>query len=552
MSWLENMLLKSKLMLLTSVLMIALAVIGFLGYKAVNAWEVDVVELGEVRANSLVSVGTIRYGVLLFAIQVNRSTGLKGDPEMKTKMQNVSEVMQKGFNIIDEGLNSYKKVMPVGEEADAWQKFVTDYEQWRKRNEIYKADVIDGLIKSSDAEQNEILFGKMADHLKNITALRISMENNMQKLYMVNKENMAKTSENAKKQSSSYRELSMLIVIISILSSIVLAAIIIRSITRSITTSVTFIRDGAAQITSASSQVAASSSSLAQGASEQAASVEQVSATLEESTAINTLNTDNAMQADILAKNANDSARAGYEKGEQLAGSMHAITESATKISGIIKAIDQIAFQTNLLALNAAVEAARAGEHGLGFAVVADEVRNLAQRAASAAKETSLIIEEVLLQIKEGNQIAHATHTSFKEIVEQSKKVSDLIGEISIAGKEQSEGMVQINQAMGQVDQVTQQVAANSEEAAAAAEELNAQASSMMEAVSVLAKIVGMDVHTPIVKPQREYVQQPDIKSSQMLHKTNKPAKESVAQKRVLPNKAEEIFPLSEDDLKEF
>ena len=150
-----------------------------------------------------------------------------------------------------------------------------------------------------------------------------------------------------------------------------------------------------------------------------------------------------------MAKNANDSAKTGYQKGEQLSKSMHAITESAAKISGIIKAIDQIAFQTNLLALNAAVEAARAGEHGLSFAVVADEVRNLAQRAAAAAKETSDIIEEVVGQIKEGNEIAHATHTSFKEIVEQSKKVSDLIGEISIAGKEQSEGMAQINQAMG-------------------------------------------------------------------------------------------------------
>lgn len=266
----------------------------------------------------------------------------------------------------------------------------------------------------------------------------------------------------------------------------------IRSINQNITTSVSAIRDGAMQITSASDQVASSSSSLAQGASEQASSVEEVSATLEESTAINSQNTDNARQADILAKNANDSARAGYEKGEQLSHSMHAITESAAKISGIIKAIDQIAFQTNLLALNAAVEAARAGEHGLGFAVVADEVRNLAQRAASAAKETSVIIEEVVEQIKEGNQIALATHTAFQEIVDQSKKVSDLIGEISIAGKEQSEGMAQINQAMGQVDQVTQQVAANSEEAAAAAEELNAQATSMMETVRVLAQMVGI------------------------------------------------------------
>ncbi|OHD98083.1 MAG: hypothetical protein A3E21_09290 [Sulfurimonas sp. RIFCSPHIGHO2_12_FULL_36_9] len=547
MGWLENMLLKSKLMLLTAVLIISLIVVGFMGYRATTQLEADIVELGEVRSSSLISTGTIRYGIMLFAIQVNRSRGLENDPDMKTKMQNVSEMMQKGFGIIDKGIEKYNKVAHTKEESEIWGKFLPDYEQWRKRNESFKSDVIEGLSKSDDPEQTELLFGKIGEHLLKITSLRMSMEENLQKLYSINEENMVETSKHSKEEASSFKELLAMIVTASIILAIVLATIIIRSITRSITASVTSIKDGAAQISSASDQVASSSSSLAQGASIQAASVEEVSATLEESTAINTQNTDNARQADILAKNANDSARAGYEKGEQLSSSMHAITESATKISGIIKAIDQIAFQTNLLALNAAVEAARAGEHGLGFAVVADEVRNLAQRAASAAKETSVIIEEVLGQIKEGNQIALATHTSFKEIVEQSKKVSDLIGEISIAGKEQSEGMTQINQAMGQVDQVTQQVAANSEEAAAAAQQLNAQASSMMDSVFVLAKMVGMNTATQIVATKKGPHYQAEIKAPQMTHKKN-----YISKSRESSSKAEEIFPLHEDDLKEF
>lgn len=367
------------------------------------------------------------------------------------------------------------------------------------------------------------------------------MRQNVDNIIKINADLSKKAVEEAKSESTLASDMTLFISIGIFVLAIALATIIIRSINKSISQSVVTIRDGAMQITSASDQVASSSSSLAQGASQQASSVEEVSATLEENTAINAQNANNAYQADLLAKKANESARAGFARGEELSRSMASITTAAAKISGIIKTIDQIAFQTNLLALNAAVEAARAGEHGLGFAVVADEVRNLAQRAALAAKETSLIIEEVVEQIKGGNQIALATHTAFNEIVEQSQKVSNLISEISIAGKEQSEGMAQINQAMGHVDQVTQQVAANSEEAAAAAEELNAQATSMMETVQLLAKLIGMQT-APVASVH---------KKASSVGISFAPPKKQV---KLTPSHTStaEIKPLSEDDLREF
>lgn len=545
MNWLENMVLQSKLMLLTGMMVLAMIVLGFMGYKATVGWQTDIIEIGDVRVPSLISSGSIRNGTQLVAIQMNRVRGLKGDPKLQEKMVNASEEMSKGFDRIDNGIKVYEPLPQSKEEAEEWKQFKVFYGPWREQSDKFQREVVDALAKTNDPLQIDALFVQMTDQLESIRAKRKASGTHLQNVYDINKQLVDDTNKEAKEKSTSYKQMFMFIAFGSILFAILLAWAIIRSITRSITSSVTSIRDGAMQITSASDQVAASSSSLAQGASEQASSVEEVSATLEESTAINTQNTDNARQADILAKNANDSARAGFEKGEQLSRSMHAITDSAAKISGIIKTIDQIAFQTNLLALNAAVEAARAGEHGLGFAVVADEVRNLAQRAASAAKETSVIIEEVVSQIKEGNQIALATHTSFQEIVEQSKKVSNLIGEIAIAGKEQAEGMTQINQAMGQVDQVTQQVAANSEEAAAAAEELNAQATSMMETVRVLAQMVGMTTDAPAAKakPLRHLEMKAPVAQRRTMN---------IPQSRGSSTKADDIFPLHEDDLKEF
>jgi len=434
MKWLDNMVLQTKLMLLTSIMVIAMIILGILGFKATAGWENDIIEITDVSMPSVINVGTIRNGTQLVAIQQNRARGLDGDSKMQTKMVDVADKMDDGFERIDKGIKAYETLERSDDELKIWNGIQDDYKKWREISNKLKITIVT-LSKTYNPAEIETLFKQMGDQIDDMRAYRNNFMNGLQDIYDLNKKEIDDISITAKETSGNYKQLFLTVAIVSILFAIILAWALIRSITRAITASVTSIRDGAMQITSASDQVASSSSSLAQGASEQASSVEEVSATLEESTAINTQNTDNARQADILARNANDSAKAGYEKGEQLSHSMHAITESAAKISGIIKTIDQIAFQTNLLALNAAVEAARAGEHGLGFAVVADEVRNLAQRAASAAKETSDIIEEVVGQIKEGNQIALATHTSFQEIVEQSKKVSDLIGEIAIAGK---------------------------------------------------------------------------------------------------------------------
>ncbi len=340
--------------------------------------------------------------------------------------------------------------------------------------------------------------------------------------------------------------------ILAVVISIIIAVFIIRSITKPVTEAVKMIAEANTQVVSASDQIASSSTSLAEGASSQASSVEQVSATVEQSTAINNQNAENSREADSLAKAANEAARAGNHKIQELTKAMGKITESSQRIAKIIKTIDEIAFQTNLLALNAAVEAARAGEHGLGFAVVADEVKNLAQRSANAAKETAGIIEEAIEEIKNGNQIAKETSESFAEILEKAKKTSDLIGEITVSIKEQAEGMTQIATAMGQVDQVTQQNAANSEEAAAAAEELNAQAVAMMQSVDSIAKIVGFNIDMSLAHNSigHSTTKRPQIKKIE-LHSSHKPMAKKPAT-RMGGKKDSDVFPLEEDDLKEF
>ena len=71
------------------------------------------------------------------------------------------------------------------------------------------------------------------------------------------------------------------------------------------------------------------------------------------------------------------------------------------------------------------------------------------------------------------------------EIVNQVKRVSDLISEISAASAEQSQGIQQVGEAVTQLDQVTQQNAALVEESSAAADSLKHQAAQLAQVVSV-------------------------------------------------------------------
>ncbi|WP_442968355.1 methyl-accepting chemotaxis protein [Pseudorhodoferax sp.] len=167
-----------------------------------------------------------------------------------------------------------------------------------------------------------------------------------------------------------------------------------------------------------------------------------------------------------------------------MVSNMADITASSRKIAEIIGVIDGIAFQTNILALNAAVEAARAGEQGRGFAVVAGEVRNLAQRSANAAREIKSLIGASVERVESGSQLVQQAGSVMSEIVAGVQRVTDIIGEISAAATEQSNGLAQVNGAVTQLDQMTQQNAALVEQSTAAAESLREQAEQVRQLIS--------------------------------------------------------------------
>lgn len=241
----------------------------------------------------------------------------------------------------------------------------------------------------------------------------------------------------------------------------------VNSLIDILSTLVQQIRDTAGEVKSGLEEISQGNSNLSQRTSQQAASLEETASSMEEMSSTVKQTAENAGLANTLAIAAQEQA----EKGGSIVGAavaaMGTINTASAKIADIIGVIDEIAFQTNLLALNAAVEAARAGDQGRGFAVVANEVRNLAGRSAVAAKEIKALIKESVSRVAEGTRLVDESGHSLHEIVTAVKKVTDIVGEIAAASREQSTGIDQVNRAVAQMDETTQQNAALVEEAAA-------------------------------------------------------------------------------------
>lgn len=227
------------------------------------------------------------------------------------------------------------------------------------------------------------------------------------------------------------------------------------------------IRKVSATLLNSSDILQASASNMSVRVSEQAANVEEISSSLEEISASLSQNTESARKTAVTASRASLLAEEGEKGFVKSIESMKLITQK-------INVIKDIASQTNLLSLNAAIEAARAGTSGKGFAVVAGEVKKLAEKSQSASKDIMQLSTESL-------GISEVSGKALGDIVQNIRKTSQLITDITTASEQQDAGLAQITSGMEHLNEITVSNASLSEQLASTASTLKEHSAELNE-----------------------------------------------------------------------
>jgi len=219
-----------------------------------------------------------------------------------------------------------------------------------------------------------------------------------------------------------------------------------------------------------------------------------------------------AQDSAAVARQSRQAADSGLQAVQNTIGGMNSIRdqiqetskrikrlgESSQEIGEITDLISDITEQTNVLALNAAIQAASAGEAGRGFSVVAEEVQRLAERSADATRQIAALVKAIQTDtqdavaamerstqgVVEGARLTDGAGTALTEIDRVSRRLAELIEQISSASAREAELASGVADNMQHIFAVTEQTSEGTRATAQRVRELSQVAEELRQSVA--------------------------------------------------------------------
>jgi hypothetical protein len=233
MNFLNNMTVKSKLMLLTIITLSGLLIVSLTGNRGINGCSVALEEVSDVRLPSILGLQMVSEGQTAIKANVLEvllyETNYNSQQEFKKLLESDKAIWER----IEKGWKIYEPLPQTKEEAKLWEQFLKEWEVWKSENKKLM-EVNAKLADNSSVEVQKALFAEYISQYDTFNKTFYEAESTLTKIVDLNIEisNIAKSEGHA---IVSFSKTSMMLVaLIAIILVIILSLLVSKSINTSL------------------------------------------------------------------------------------------------------------------------------------------------------------------------------------------------------------------------------------------------------------------------------------------------------------------------------
>ncbi len=181
----NNWTLRAKLMSLLSVSLVALVLVGSVGWIGLENTADSLREVGKNRMPSVLGLEIINEGQTAARSNNRKTAQYENDYKAQEQFVQILKDREEIWQRVDEGFKIYEPLPQTAEEAATWKQFVKEWDAW-KAADVKLAETIAALSKNTDEQKHKALFSVFYQQLVDSRPLFAKAESSLGKIVDLN------------------------------------------------------------------------------------------------------------------------------------------------------------------------------------------------------------------------------------------------------------------------------------------------------------------------------------------------------------------------------